>query len=202
LSQVSPLDRDVKVQIRFTIEPFEIGIETASKESETGTTIASLISAVQARQGEISEAISSIDVSKFKPIRQKLVMEAENPLEKTAMKLNVEVEKLKKIFIVEKDEVFIVCPRDKFGERGAGEKAVLTMLYVYKYGLDKSPRYEEVNEAYKKLGFRPRSFGKTAKGSLLRLGKISEDRKSGTIAIEPRAIPEAEVIIRELLPKL
>lgn len=202
MSQASSAEKDVKVQVRFIIEPFEIGIETSGKESETGATIASLLSAIQARQEEITTAITSMDVSKFKPIKRKPVAEAEDPLDKVALKLNVDVEELKKMFLIEEGKVFIVCKRNIFGLRGPGEKAALAMLYVYKYGLDRAPKHEEVNEAYQKVGFKPRSFGATVKGNLIRRGKILEDRENGTITLEPGAVPETETIIREILAKL
>jgi len=202
LGQASSLDKDVKVQIRFVIEPFEIGIEAGSKESETGATIAGLLRAIQARQEEIISAISSMDVSKFKPIKREPVAEEEHPLGIVALKLNVGVEELKKMFLIDEGKVFVVCKRDVFGTRGPGEKAALVVLYFYKYGLDKPPRYEEVNEAYQKIGFKPRSFGATVKGNLVRSGKILEDKESGTITIEPHAVLEAEAIIREILAKL
>jgi len=199
----SPIsDKEVRIQIRFVIEPFEIALEAASKESEAGVTIASLIETVQTKQEEISTAISTLDISKFKPITRKLAMEAEDPLEKAAARLNVDIEKLEKIFLVDAEKVFVVCNREKFGLRGAGEKAALAILYVYKFGLNKSPTYEEINEAYTKVGFKPLSFGASAKSHLERAKKIAVDKTKGTISIEPTAIPEAETIIREILREL
>lgn len=202
MDQVSRPEKDVKVQVRFIIDPFEIGIETISKEAETGATIASLISAIQARQEDIASAVSSIDLSKLKVVKRKPVAEAEDPIDKVALRLNLGVEEVKRMFLIDGGKVFIVCNRDKFGVRGPGEKAALAMLYVYKYGLDKVPTYEEVNEAYEKLRFKPRTFGAAVKKNLIRLVKISEDRSSGTMWIEPRAISEAEALIRDVLSKL
>jgi len=195
MTESSISDKEVRIQIRFVIEPLEIALEAASKEPEAGATIASLIETVKTKQEEILTAISTLDMSKFKPIRRK---EVEDPLEKVAGRLNVDIEKLKKIFLVDAEKVFVVCKHEKFGLRGAGEKAALAILYVYKFGLDKSPTHEEINEAYMKVGFKPRSFGDVAKYNLEKARKITVDKKKGTISIEPQAIPEAEKTIRDI----
>ena len=202
MTEGSISDKEVRIQIRFVIEPFEIAVEAASKESEAGATIAGLIKALQAKREEISTAISTLDISKFKPIGRKVTMEAEDPLEKVAARLSVDIEKLKKIFLVDAEKVFVVCKREKFGLKGAGEKAALTILYVYKFGLDKLPTHGEINEAYMKVEFKPRSFGASAKSNLERAKKIAVDKTKGTISIEPQAIPEAEKTIRDILESL
>jgi hypothetical protein len=202
LSEAPPVEKNLKVRLRFVIEPFEIGLETESKESEIGTIVASLVGSVQASQEKMTTAISSVDVSKFAPIRRKQVLELEDPLEKVAARLNVDVIKIKKVFLVEKEKVFIVCKRELFGAKGPGEKAALAMLYVYKYGLEKSPTHDEVNEAYEKIKFKRKGFGRTVKPNLINTGRISEDKETGKMTIEPRAIAETENTIREVLSKV
>jgi hypothetical protein len=202
LSEAPPVDKNLKIRLRFVIEPFEIGLETESKESEIGTTVASLVGSVQASQEKMTSAISSVDVSKFAPIRRKQVLEPEDALERVAARLDVDAIKIKKVFLVEKEKVFMVCKRELFGAKGAGEKAALAMLYVYKYGLEKSPIHDEVSEAYEKMKFKPKGFGVSVKPNLIKTGRMSENEETGTMTIEPRAIAETENTIREILSKV
>lgn len=99
MTETSPPDKEVKVQVRFRIEPFDIGIESNSRESEAGTTIVSLMNALQAIREQIMLAISSMDTSKLNR-KMRPVPEDADSLEKVAARLNVDSGELAKMFYV------------------------------------------------------------------------------------------------------
>jgi len=204
MTEPSRPDRKARVSVRFVVEPFEILIEAEDEESQVGSALLSVVRSIGGMQKEISSAVSDIDITKFRPIEPKPAVEPKGPLEKVAAQLQVSLDPLKKIFLVEDSRVYTMCKREDFGPKGPGEKAALAMLYVYKFGLDKKPTYEEVNSAYEKIGFDPASFGAQVKQNLLNQKKIAEEGsgKGLVIWIEPRAIPEAQSVIRKLLQKV
>jgi hypothetical protein len=99
LTEASPADKEVKVQVRFRIEPFDIGIESNSKESEVGTTVASLISTLQAIQERAVLAISSRNTSKLNS-ETRPVPEDTDSLEEVATRLKVDNGELAKMFYI------------------------------------------------------------------------------------------------------
>lgn len=105
LTETSPADKEVKVQVRFRIEPFDIGIESNSRESEAGTTIVSLMNALQAIREQIMLAISSMDTSKLNR-KMRPVPEDSDSLEKVAARLNVDSGELAKMFYVARKRLY------------------------------------------------------------------------------------------------
>jgi len=105
LTETSPADKEVKVQVRFRIEPFDIGIESNSMESEAGVTIVSLINVLQAIREQIILAISSMDTSKLNR-KMRPVPEEADSLEKVAARLNVDSGELAKMFYIARKRLY------------------------------------------------------------------------------------------------
>ncbi|MEM4234133.1 MAG: hypothetical protein QXU75_03190 [Candidatus Methanomethylicaceae archaeon] len=188
----------VRISVRFAIDNIEVSMEKHCNQSEMVDAIVSLAKTILDKQEDIAAAFSGLNLTK-KPTRH--ISPSTDPYDKLSEALNIDQENLKKIFYFEADKVYLTCKRDMFGERGGGEKAALALLYAYKYGLGKQPTYNEFNEAYEKMRFKPHTFGKRVKGNLQRAGKISETQ-DGRLSIEPTAIPEAAKIIKEIASKL
>ncbi|MCX6659805.1 MAG: hypothetical protein NTX81_05435 [Candidatus Bathyarchaeota archaeon] len=105
MTEASPADKEVKVQVRFRIEPFDIGIESNSKESEAGATVASLINTLQTIQERIILAISSRDTPKLNS-EMRPVPEDTDSLEKVAARLRIDSGELAKMFYIARKRLY------------------------------------------------------------------------------------------------
>ena len=105
MTETSPADKEVKVQVRFRIEPLDIGIESNSRESEAGVTIVSLINVLQAIREQIILAISSMDTSKLNR-KMRPVPEEADSLEKVAARLKVDSGELSKMFYIARKRLY------------------------------------------------------------------------------------------------
>lgn len=105
MTEASPAEKEVKLQARFRIEPFDIGIESNSTESEAGATIVSLINALQAVREQIMIAISSTDTAKLNR-KTRAVPEDADSLEKVAARLRVDTGELAKMFYIARKRLY------------------------------------------------------------------------------------------------
>lgn len=185
-------DKELDVSIRFVINPFEIAVNTKAKKSELTSTIIDLVNEIRQKQNELTESVTGIDLTKFKPVGVSAKV-SEEPLEKVAEKIGVNAESLRQILRIE-GNVPILIAKEKFS---SDEKGAMLLIYAYEVGVGRKPSLKEVGAAFKQSGY-PLAFGKRSKGTLLKAEKIRIERDQVSLTGDGIADTEAEV--RRILP--
>jgi hypothetical protein len=184
-------DKELAVSVRFGIPPFEISVSTTCKKEELAATIVELLNQIKDKQNALTESVSGIDLTKFKPVSV-AAKTAEDPVEKIAAKIGVPPESLRQILRVE-NKVPMIIAKEKFG---SPEKGAMVLIYAYQFGLDKRPTHDEVSASFKLSGFSP-AFGRRTKQALKNQGKIQLE--GDEIGLSGSGLSDAEEEVKRIL---